>query len=159
MSAYNPSGQQYGGTIASDLGKLAIPLGLILSHAGLEKLIARGNSKKSSRAKNGGSDEAEKIRRRASIGGALRTKTPASPLAHVRVRVKGKPASPVKDKNADIRRHFQTIAIRVQEIFAKARQGTASPAKARSTTKASSASKASKTKAAKAKKAKKAKAA
>lgn len=110
------SSRQNGGNITSDLAKLAIPLGLILSRTGLEKLIAR--TKTADRTKT----PASPVRRRASLSGGK-----ASPVKKADGKGKSKSKGTHKGKsdsearNEYIRKQFQAIAKRVQEIFAKAR--------------------------------------
>lgn len=171
---------QTGGTITSDIARLAVPLGLILSRTGLEKLMARRshsssrNKKPAQRAK-----PVATIARRATMsGGESAIKRRVSPRrdsveplekAVVRVQATSKPlvastksrtaiaslqgkpkpkpkpksaskpkaASPplkkavgrspskgTTERNATIRKQFQEIARKVQEIFAKARLAT-----------------------------------
>lgn len=124
----------YGGTITSDIGNLAIPLGLILSHAGLEKLMARdGKGKGKSKSKSKSSDLSTQRRTTLSLGGAAspRRKSPkGKDVTKAKAKAKAKKgSSPVRVRKSalltrteQIRVHFQDIARKVQDIFLKARR-------------------------------------
>lgn len=154
----------------SDVARLAVPLGLILSRTGLEKLMARRRRGTGTIANN--SPVAPSIKRKSRVmtspgrkaslsGGSaipsvkriispvklgskvktavkittpeIKAKSHAKTLSKTKVKVANKQSSsPVKrvvttsasstaTRNTRIRKHFQEIAKKVQEIFAKAR--------------------------------------
>lgn len=185
---------QTGGNITSDMAKLAVPLGLILSREGLDRLMSRRSKRASTsappdakpkssarprlataprlaslsggsavkkvvspkrmsrptpaatktKAKANGSDKAAAAHRekdkdkeatksrspakkaKGSSGSHHVAKKLASPVA---IRVAPRPSTTAR--NAKIRQHFQDIAKKVQEIFARARANKTAPARRR----------------------------
>lgn len=151
----------------SDVARLAVPLGLILSRTGLEQLMAR--SRRGTGITANHSAVAPPIKRkslamaspgrRASMSGGsstsvkraispvklgskvtarkittpeIKAKAHAKAKAKTKVKVASNQSSPIKKvtttsatstatRNTRIRKHFQEIAKKVQEIFAKAR--------------------------------------
>lgn len=108
---------QHGGTITSDIGNLAIPLGLILSRAGLEKLMARDAHKSKSKSKSRAKGVPPSTQRRSlwSVGGgAASPKKKAKTVTPPKKRVVRK-STPTGIE--EIRVHFQKIAKQIQAIF------------------------------------------
>lgn len=142
---YSP---QQGGTIVSDVAKLSIPLGLILSQKGLQKLMSRSKGKSSGlitradhanvikpRPRSPSPTSKNKVRSRAALSGGSpgkktrsreRIKRATSPtkkasIHHIKSMIKTKIGKRIPHKDASIREHFLQIAHRVQGIFARAR--------------------------------------
>lgn len=127
---------QQGGTIVSDVAKLSIPLGLILSHDGLAKLMSRSKESSIHASKTMSIASRNKLRSRAALSGgspslASSKKEGGDKRSHQNKRkapqsrsLKSTQADQIKrkqDRDTTIRDHFIQIAHRVQGIFAKAR--------------------------------------